>query len=213
MNREKLSVWLKKNKTLMTIFGVITGLILIAVLYPQKQYPDVAPDRLATDPTLGPANAKVTIIEYADYACPGCKSWYKAGVLQDFLQKFPDSVRFIYRDNARISPASVKAANAAQCAFDQGKFWEYHDLLFENPVSFSTEGLKTYADMLGLDRAQFDKCLENGTYVNKVRNSMKLAGDHGFSFTPAFLVNDKVIVGPPSETYLSDLIKSMLAGS
>ena len=213
MIRKKLSVWLKKNKSLMIIFGVVGGLILFVAIYPQKQYPDVAPDRLATDPTLGPADAKVTIIEYADYACPGCKSWYNAGVLQDILKKFPDSVRFIYRDNARISPASVKAANAAQCAYDQGKFWEYHDLLFENPVSFSTEGLKTYADMLGLNRAQFDKCLENGTYVNKVRNSMKLAGDHGFSFTPAFLVNEKVIVGPPSETYLTRLINSMLAGS
>ena len=213
MNKGAFLNLIRKNSQWLIIFGVVAGLILFAVIYPRPQYPEVAPERLATDPTLGPANAQVTIIEYADYACPGCKSWYNAGVLQDILQKFPDSVRFIYRDNARISPASVKAANAAQCAYDQGKFWEYHDLLFENPVSFSTEGLKTYADMLGLNRTQFDQCLDNGTYINKVRYSMKLAGDHGFSFTPAFLVNDKVIVGPPSEQYLSDLINSMLAGS
>jgi protein-disulfide isomerase len=211
--QNKLSNWIKINRSMVSVFGLITGLILFAALYPKPQYPAVSADRLAQDPTLGPVGAPITIIEYADYACPGCKSWYHAGVLQDILKKFPDSVRFVYRDNARISPASVKAANAAQCAFDQEKFWEYHDLLFENPVSFSTEGLKTYADMLGLNRAQFDKCLDSGAYVNKVRHSMKLAGEHGFSFTPAFLVNDKVIIGPPSEIYLSDLIESMLAGS
>lgn len=211
--QNKLSNWIKINRSMVSIFGLITGLILFAALYPKPQYPAVSAFRLAQDPTLGPVGAPITIIEYADYACPGCKSWYNAGVLQDILKKFPDSVRFVYRDNARISPASVKAANAAQCAFDQGKFWEYHDLLFENPVSFSTEGLKTYADMLGLNRAQFDNCLDSGAYVNKVRHSMKLAGEHGFSFTPAFLVNDKVIIGPPSEIYLSDLIESMLTGS
>jgi protein-disulfide isomerase len=213
MNKANFIDLIKKYSHWLIIFAVVAGLVLFAVLYPRPQYPEVSADRLANDPTLGPADAKVTIIEYADYACPGCKSWYNAGVLQDILKKYPDSVRFIYRDNARISPASVSAANAAQCAYDQGKFWEYHDLLFENPVSFSPEGLKTYADMLGLDRAQFDTCLESGAYVNKVRHSMKLAGEHGFSFTPAFLVNDEVIVGPPSETYLSGLIESMLNGS
>ena len=185
-------------------------LILVSILYPKPQYPLVSAERLAVDPALGPENAPITIIEYADYACSGCKLWQSAGVLQAIVNKFPEDVRFIYRDNARISPASVQAASAAHCAYDQGKFWEYHDLLFENSVSFSSDGLKTYAAMLNLDRVQFDRCLVDNVYVNKVRNSMKLAGDHGFSFTPAFLINETVIVGPPSEEYLSQLIEKIL---
>ena len=213
MKKSRLKELLQTNRSTVIITGVIAGLILFSILYPRPQYPLVSADRLAVDPTLGPEDASVTIIEYADYACSGCKLWHQAGILPAILNKFPEDVRFIYRDNARISPASVQAASAAQCAYDQGKFWEYHDLLFENPVSFSTEGLKTYAGMVNLDREEFDKCLDDNEYVNKVRNSMKLAGEHGFSFTPAFLVNETVIVGPPSEDYLIELIEGILSGS
>jgi protein-disulfide isomerase len=132
-------------------------------------------------------------------------------VLEEILALYEGKVKFIWRDNAHISSASRTAANAAQCAFDQGKFWEYHDLLFENPIGFSDEGLKSYAMMLDLDGEKFNTCVDQGFYMNKVVHSMNLAGDYGLSDTPAFLVNGEVIIGPPPTSYLSEMIEGLLA--
>ncbi len=185
-------------------------LAFIILLIPRGNYPPVDSERLARDPSLGSPDAAITIIEYGDFACESCKAWHEAKVLEIILEKYPQQVRFVWRDNARISTASLQAAAAGQCAFDQGKFWSYHDLLFENPLGFSSAGLKSYAGVLGLDQTIFDNCLDTQLYVNKVKHSMKLAGEHGFSFTPAFLVNDKIIIGPPSADYLSQLIDELL---
>ncbi len=206
----KMKDWLQDSSTVVKVVMVLTVLALIVLLIPRGKYPPVDAERLARDPSLGPLDAPITIIEYGDFACESCMAWHEARVLDIILEKYPQQVRFIWRDNARISTASLQAAAAAQCAFDQGKFWPYHDLLFENPLGFSSAGLKSYAGELGLDQAQFDSCLDNHMYINKVKHSMKLAGEHGFSFTPAFLVNDEIIIGPPSADYLSGLIEELL---
>lgn len=203
-------IW-RDNKALIFIASIIFILVVIAILYPKKQYPPVSEERLALDPFLGTENAPITIIEYGDYACSGCKLWHNAGVLEEILALFEGEVKFIWRDNAHISSASRAAANAAQCAYDQGKFWEYHDLLFQNPIGFSDEGLKSYAVMLGLNTEKFNACVDLGTYMNKVVYNMNLAGDHGLSVTPAFLVNGEVIIGPPPSSYLSEMITRLLA--
>lgn len=202
-------IW-NDHKSIIFVTSIIFILVFVAILYPKKQYPPVPEERLALDPFLGTENAPITIIEYGDYACPGCKLWHNAGVLDEILELYNGQVKFIWRDNAHISSASRTAANAAQCAYDQGKFWEYHDLLFENPIGFSDEGLKSYALMLGLDSEIFNTCVDQGLYMNKVVHSMNLAGEYGLSVTPAFLVNEEVIIGPPPTSYLSEIITRLL---
>lgn len=209
LNQRLQKSW-KDNKSILIVAGIIFILVIIAILYPIEQYPPVPEERLALDPFLGAEDAPITIIEYGDYACSGCKLWHNAGVLDEILELYNGKVKFVWRDNAHISTASIAAANAAQCAYDQGKFWEYHDLLFDNPRGFSNEGLKAYAVDLGLDSDQFDLCVDQGLYVNKVINSMKLAGEDGLNQTPSFLVNEVIIIGPPATSYLVDQITRLL---
>ena len=206
----KLTMYWKNNKTTIIIVSLILVVFVGVLLMPKKQYPPVSAERLADDPFLGSENAQVTIIEYGDYACGGCKLWHNAGVLEEILEQFDGQVKFVWRDNAHISTASITAANAAQCAYDQGQFWEYHDLLFDNTRGFSKEGLKAYAVDLGLDTDQFNLCVDQGLYVNKIINSMRLAGEHGLSQTPSFLVNEVIIIGPPATSYLADLITKLM---
>ena len=206
----KCKAFWENNKPVIVVVGLILFLALGALLIPKKQYPPVSAERLATDPYLGSENAPVNIIEYGDYACSGCKLWHNAGVLEEILEQFDGQVKYVWRDNAHISTASITAANAAQCAYDQGFFWEYHNLLFENPRGFSKEGLKAYAVDLGLDTDQFNHCVDQGLYVNKIINSMRLAGEHGLSQTPSFLVNEVIIIGPPATSYLADLITKLM---
>ncbi|MBE0684855.1 MAG: thioredoxin domain-containing protein [Anaerolineaceae bacterium] len=202
-------IW-KNNKSIIIVVSIIIILGIIAILFPKEQYSPVPEERLVLDPFLGAENAPITIIEYGDYACSGCKLWHNAGVLDEILALYEGKVKFIWRDNAHISSASRAAANAAQCAFDQDKFWEYHDLLFENSIGFSVEGLKSYALMLDLDADRFNACVDQGLYMNKVVHSMNLAGEYGLSITPAFLVNGEVIIGPPPSSYLSEMITRLL---
>lgn len=209
LKRRLQEIW-NDNKAIIVIASIIFALIIVALLYPKKQYPPVPEERLALDPFLGAENAPITIIEYGDYACSGCKLWHNAGVLDEILALYEGKVKFVWRDNAHISSASRAAANAAQCAFDQDKFWEYHALLYENPIGFSEEGLKSYALMLDLDAEEFNTCVDQGYYMNKVVHSMNLAGEYGLSVTPAFLVNGEVIIGPPPTSYLSEMIERLL---
>lgn len=210
--KNRFSAWLKAHRTESGIILVLVVLLSAALLWPKPVYPEVSEARLMDDPSLGPADAPVTIIEYADFACPGCKLFHDAEVMQAILEKYDGQVRFVWRDNARISPGSKMAANAAQCAYDQGAFWEYHDLLFDNQ-DFSNEALKGYASQLGLNRSTFDTCLDENTYYNKILYSMKLAGERGLSVTPAFLINGELIIGPPPVSTLSDYIEKALTES
>lgn len=212
-NKKETPDWFKRNRTYLVLAGIFGVLLLIAVLTPKPQYPEVSAQRLADDPMLGAEDAAVTIIEYGDYACEACEYWHNSGILESILARYEGQVKFVWRDNARLSVASKTAANAGQCAYDQGAdvFWAYHHLLFENPSGFEDESLKSYADIVGLDRKQFDMCLEADRYYNKVIHSMKQAGEHGFSFTPAFTINDQVVIGPPAESVMAEMIDEILA--
>ncbi len=210
LDQKILRIW-NDNKPTIIVLAMISIFGLIAILYPSRHYPPVSEERLIMDPFLGEENAPITIIEYADFACGGCRLWHNAGVLEEILTQYEGKVKFVWRDNAHLSSASRAAANAAQCALDQGKFWEYHDLLFKNPIGFSEDGLKAYGEMLELNKEEFNFCIDEGTYMNKVVHSMNLAGEHGLSVTPAFLVNEEIIIGPPPFSYLSQMIESQLA--
>ena len=194
----------------------ITGVILLSVIIYTLTRPHAKPldaARLASDPTLGgPASAKVSIVEYSDFGCISCRAWHNSGVLKQVLDTYGDKIRFVWKDLPIITPQSPKAAEAGQCAFDQGKFWQYHDLLYAKAPALSSDDLKAYAAQTGLNATQFDRCLDSGQDKAKVDQSMKEARQYGFIGTPSFLVNGKKLVGPASFAQFKAVIAPLLAG-
>jgi protein-disulfide isomerase len=185
--------------------------LLTFVVWPRAQTPSLPASRLDAAPALGPASAKVTIVEYGDFSCPSCKAWHQAGVLNQVIAKYGDKVRFVWRDFPVVTTQSPKAAEAGQCAFDQGKFWPYHDLLYQKAPALAGNDLKAYARQIGLDSKTFDQCLASGQNAPVVQQSLQDAYSHGFTATPSFLINGKPQVGGPSFAYLSSQIDQILA--
>lgn len=194
------------------IGAAVIGLALILgyFLWPRPQAQAVSADRLNDDPFIGAADAPVTIVEYGDFGCPSCRAWHNAGIFEQVRAVYGDQVRFMWRDFPVITARSPKAAEAAQCAYDQGLFWEYHDLLFEQASSLSISDLKDNAAVLGLDTALFDQCLDSGQHQATVERDLQDAYRRRFRGTPSFLVNDQPLAGPPNFQYLQSLIEPIL---
>jgi protein-disulfide isomerase len=190
------------------VLALIGGAIW--VLWPKPGASQSASANLNNEPSLGPADASVTLIEYGDFGCTTCKGWYNAGVLDKLRAAYGDKLHFVWRDFPIITAQSPKAAEAAQCAFDQGKFWQYHDLLYQRAPALSVSDLKSYAAELGLDTARFNQCLDSGEKAAIVQKSEADAQQHGFTATPDFLLNGEVIIGPPSFAYLQTRINAIL---
>ncbi len=162
----------------------------------------------SADFTLGEANAPVTIVEYADFQCPFCSKYFKdAGSV--FLEKYVKTgkARFVYRDFAFLGQESLWAANAARCAGEQGKYWEYHDYLYnnqggENQGAFSNKNLKSFASVLNLNHQSFDSCLDSDKYISAIQKQTKDAGTFGVQGTPATFINGALYAGAlPSATF------------
>jgi protein-disulfide isomerase len=190
------------------VLALIVGAIW--VLWPKSSAPQSAPANLNNEPALGPADAPVTLIEYGDFGCTTCRGWYNAGVLEKLRAKYGDQLRFVWRDFPIITAQSPKAAEAAQCAFDQGKFWQYHDLLYQRAPALSVSDLKSYAAELGLDTARFNQCLDSGEKAAIIEKSKQDAQQRGFTATPDFLLNGQTIIGPPSFADLETRIDAIL---
>lgn len=196
------------------MFGSVAIVALLVGVYtflrpPQEEALDAA--RLNDDPALGPTTAPVTIVEYGDFGCTACKAWHRAGVLNELRTRYGDQIHFVFRDFPVITPQSPKAAEAGQCAYDQGEFWEYHDLLL-SVSDISVSQLKTYADEIGLDVAKFNQCLDSGRHGPTVERDLQDAIERGFRGTPAFLVNDQPIPlgSPPTFKYFQRVIDPIL---
>ena len=140
------------------------------------------------DPVLGNKNAPVTVIEFSDFQCPFCERFYSQTLPlleQNYIST--GKVKLVYRDFplSSIHPDAQKAAEAAECADEQGKFKEMHDKLFENQNSLSTSSLKSYAAQLGLDAAKFNGCLDSGKYASEVQKDFNDGSAAGVSGTPS----------------------------
>jgi protein-disulfide isomerase len=192
------------------------ALILIGAIFWKFSRPKAQPldeARLASDPTIGSDSAKVVITEYADFGCPACRAWHNAGIREQVIAAYGDQVQFVWKDFPVITAQSPKAAEAGQCAFDQGKFWEYHDILFENPSALGVSNLKGYAAQIGLDTETFNACLDSGQNRAKVEQSLNEAQrEYGLPGTPSFLVNGRKLIGPPTFEVLKSTIDTILAG-
>jgi len=160
---------------------------------PVKRYDVTFEDN---DPVLGPANAPVTIIEFSDYQCPYCRKWYTE-VFGRILSTYANKVRFVYRDFPLTSlhPEAEPAAIAAHCAGEQGKYWEFHDLIFGGQLGLSATSYTQYAGNLNMNIEKFSTCISSEKYKAEVESDLKYASNLGVRSTPTFFINGIAVVG------------------
>jgi protein-disulfide isomerase len=148
----------------------------------------------ANGPAKGPANAPVTIVEFSDFQCPFCSQLIPT--LEQVKAKYGDKVRIVFRQYPLpFHQNAAKAAEAALCANEQGKFWELHDVMFKNQNALGVEDLKKSAATLGLNSDEFGKCLDSGKNAATVQSDMKEGSAAGVSGTPAMFINGRFISG------------------
>jgi protein-disulfide isomerase len=159
----------------------------------------------------GAKDAPVTIIEFSDFQCPFCKT--ANATVKQILDKYPGKVRLVFRDYPLVSlhPQAPKAHEAARCAAEQGKFWEYHDILFDRSPRMAPADLKQYAQELKLDPAAFAQCLDSGKYTAEVDKDVQEGSGLGITGTPSFFVNGRQLVGAQPMTAFQKLIDGELA--
>jgi len=151
-------------------------------------------------PLLGDAGARVTIVEFGDYQCTYCHAFHqntKDQIIQDYIDT--GKVNFVFRDFPLNGPASVLAAQAAYCAGDQNKYWQYHDELYnnwggENTGWVNQKSLDQFASNIGLDLTEFDTCMADKKYEQKVLDNQQFGEKLGVNATPSFIIfSDKKV--------------------
>jgi protein-disulfide isomerase len=150
---------------------------------------------VAGGPAKGPESAPITIVEFSDFQCPYC---FRANAsLKAVEEKYPGKVRLVFRNFplTQIHPNAAKAAEAASCANDQGKFWQMHDRLFANQTKLSVPELKQHATDIGLEAAAFETCLDSGKHTADWKKTVDEGQKYGLSGTPSFFINGRLIVG------------------
>jgi protein-disulfide isomerase len=179
---------------------------------PEIELVDVSVD---DDSIKGDPNAPVTIIEFSEFQCPFCKKYVDEAYLK-IIEEYVDAgkVRYVFRDfPLGFHDQAKPAAMASECAHEQGKYWEYHDLLFENQVDLSIENYKKWAVDLGLDTGQFNDCLDTEKYAEEVDNDLADGQSYGVSGTPAFFINGKMISGAQPYAVFEQAIEEALEGA
>ncbi len=178
-------------------------------------------------PILGNPNAKVTVVEFADYQCPFCEQFFtndEPQIKKDYVDT--GKVKYVFRDFAFLGqpttdPAgdeSTNAANAARCANEQGKYWQYHDYLYshqgqEDQGTFSKDNLKTFAANLGLNTDQFNSCVDSNKYVSDVTADMNAGKAVGVTGTPTIYINGAQFVGAQPYATIKQAIDAALSKS
>ena len=202
---------------------IIAGAILIKGNNNQtaKDDPSLGKIQIAklsqNDRVIGNPNAKVTLVMYEDFQCPFCGKFFSESesVLRDnYIKK--GTINYAYRDFTFLGPESVQAGQAARCAGDQNKFWEYHDYLFshqngENKGNFSDTNLKLFAKNLQLNYVNFDQCLDTGKYLKAITDSKTEAQNAGVNSTPKgfILKNGKIVDTIDGAEPIQNIVKKL----
>lgn len=179
-------------------------------------------DITANDHVLGDAKAKVTVIEFADFRCPFCERFFtqvEASLKKDYVDT--GKVRLVFKHYAFLGQQSVWTAEASECASEQGKFWEYHDWLYQNQAPetnlayYSKANLVKYAGKIsGINTGQFASCLNTDKYSKRVTDDLNLGNSSGVTGTPTFFINGAEIVGAqPYSTFQSSIDSALKKGS
>ena len=177
-------------------------------------------------PSIGPENAKVTVIEFSDYQCPYCGA--AAGTHEQLINQFqtrdptwkpavPElealakegTIRYVFKNYPLgFHENAEKAAEAGLCAEEEGKFWEYHDLLYKNQEALTVTDLKKYATQIGINKQKFDECLDSGRMKTRVEEDMSDGTKAGVSGTPTYFINGIVMEGAVSFEDIKKVIEA-----
>ena len=199
------------------VIGMLTGMFL--VFYPQSDNSKLLTESKLIQngsPIIGDPSATITIVEWGDYQCTFCYKFHQSTmniIKQDFIET--GKVKLVFKDFPLNGPDSVLAAEAAYCAQDQGKYWQYHDELYKNWGGEKTgwitrDSLDKFATTVSLDLEKFDKCLDDHKYLERVNQMYEFGREIGIDATPSFLVfnNEKIIKitgNQPLEVFLKSL--------
>ncbi len=195
----------------------MVGLAAVAVLAINLTGPATAQGPTAPRPALGDKAAPVEIHEYADFQCPSCGSFARTiepQIRAAYIET--GKARLVWHDFPWIGAESRDAANAARCAGDQARFWEFHDLLYanqagENGGAFSGDRLKAFGDQLGLEPTAFHACVDSGKYAGAVQADFADVRQKGFNGTPTFVIGKQRIVGAQPFEVFAAAIDAALA--
>ena len=159
---------------------------------PQTHAMSLAVPPEPTDHLLGSEHARVTLVEYGDFECPSCKVAETTPKL--LLDRYPNKIRFIFRHFPLLDahPHALMAAEVAEAAAAQGKFWAMHDVLFQNQAHLKDKDLHRYAVDIGLDMARYTAEMDDEIYLQRVRENMESARASGVRSTPTFFVNGRI---------------------
>jgi len=171
------------------------------------------------DPVRGDSNAPVTIIEFSDFQCPFCRKFFDEtlGQVEEIYIK-TGKAKLVYRDfPLPFHPMAQKSAEAAECADDQGKFWEMHDKIFveqskqgSGTIQYSLDDVKRWAGEIGLNANQFNECVDSGKYSEEVKKDLADGNAAGVSGTPSFFINGKILVGAQPFSAFEQVIEAEL---
>lgn len=163
------------------------------------------------DHVQGPATAPVTLVEYGDFECPYCGQAYE--IVKQLKQEYGDEVRFVFRNFplTEVHPHAEDAAEAAEAAADQGKFWEMHDRLFENQGALDEAHLAAYARILSLNEDEFERDLEDHAHRARVEQDVLSGEESGVQGTPTFFINGVRYDGSYDLNSLSRAISRVIA--
>lgn len=169
-------------------------------------------------PLKGNSDAKVTIVEFADFRCPFCEQYF-TNTMPQIIKDYVDSgkVKYAFRNYAFLGPASITAANAAECANDQGKFWDFHNYLYKNQPAetdtsmYNTDTLTQAAVSLGMNGDAFRSCLDGKKFDSKVSGDLADGQKAGVNGTPTFFINGTSLVGAQPYSAFKTIIDQELA--
>jgi len=181
-----------RNLRIGGIIFIVAALMSAAYFWRTSNQVPLAELQTQIEPNIdGPVDAPVRVVEFGDFGCPACRAWHNAGIKKQIQAAYGDQVAFEFRHFPVITQQSPLAAEASQCAAEQGEFWAFHDYVYEqtSPGALGRNDLKGYAAAIGLEQAQFDACLDSGKYQPYVRNDWQAAREAGARGTPTFLIN------------------------
>ncbi|MBT3642905.1 DsbA family protein [archaeon] len=172
-------------------------------------------DLIDDDAIKGDADAPVTIVEWSDYECPFCTKFYDqtfSQINEEYIKT--GKVKFIYRDfPLGFHKNAQKAAEAAECAGEQGKYFDMHDALFENGVTGGVSSFKQFAADIGLDTDDFNDCLDSGEMASEVAKDLADGSAAGITGTPGFIINGQLVSGAQPFSVFKQVIDAELAAA
>jgi protein-disulfide isomerase len=171
-----------------------------------------APVVTQDDHVRGPEDAPVTVVEYGDYECPYCRGAFRD--VEEMLEEYRGKIRFVFRNFPiqQVHPHAEQAAEAAEAAAAQGKFWEMYELLLQPYAHLDTDTLVSYAELIGLDIPRFREDVTEQRYARKIEGDVQEGLRNGVNQTPKFYVNGQRVDGKVPLEHLEELVRDAVNG-